>query len=160
MAKSYWSYRWASGWAWQDGWQWLSISGKMADYLPYKEPDYDAEFPLSAAKLSDSVDTLCKVTETDDGDEERVSMSLPDFRVTLHLPRLTKNQLESLIDFYINETKANGKLRSFKWTHPADGCVYVVRFDSDLVDVVRHGLFTDELDVALRVLGWNKLSLD
>ena len=154
MAKSYWSRQWMDDWQWMSNYRWINIEGTMADYLPYKTPDHDGVFPnIPIESFSENIAASSNVVETDDGDEERISLSLPDFRVTLNLPKLKKDQLESLIDFYVDETKANGKLRSFKWTHPVDGCTYVVRFDSDLVDVVRHGLYSDELSVTLRVLG-------
>jgi len=149
-----WNYEWVSDWEWMTGYEWTNIEGKMAGYLAYKTPDYDANFPdIPISSYSEIVNIATRVIEDDSGDEERVTTSLPDFRVILNLPRLKKDQLETLIDFYTSETKAKGKLRSFKWSHPVDGCVYVVRFDSNLIDIIRHGFFTDELSITLRVLG-------
>ena len=134
---------------------------KMADYLTYKTPDYDGFFPdIPVSSLSESVVILTNVIETDSGSEERVGLSLPYFKVTLNLPKLKKDQLDSLVDFYTNQNRANGKLNSFKWTHPIDNCVYVVRFESDLNDTIRHGLFTDEFSIELRVLGYYEINSD
>jgi len=161
MAQSYWSYQWADGWAWGDGWKWCSISGKMAGYLPYKEPDYDAEFPdLPVRSLSESIDAEYRVIETEDDDEERVAVSEVFFIVTLDFPHLRKSQVALLYDFYLNENKANGKINSFKWTHPTDDCTYVVRFDTDLESELKRGFYTEEFSIDLRVLGWNTLNLD
>ena len=161
MGESFFSYQWADGWAWGDGWQWCSISGKMANYLPYKEPDYDAEFPdLPVESLSESIDAEYKIVETEDNDEERVAVSEPFFIVTLDFPQLRKSQIAMLFDFYLNEDRANGKINTFKWVHPTDGCTYVVRFNTDLESSFRRGFYTDNFSIDLRVLGWNKLSLD
>jgi len=135
------------------------LMGYMASALSQKTPDYDAFLPnLPIASFSESISITTNILEVDSGDEERVQVAQPDFRVTLNLPKLKKNQLEELIEFYTNETKANGKMRSFKWTHPVDGHTYVVRFDTDLIDVIRHGLFTDELNITLRILGYASLN--
>jgi len=135
-----------------------ALAGYMASYLSQKTPDYDAFLPnLPVSSFSESVTVTTNILEVDSGDEERIQISQPDFRVTLNLSKLTRSQIEELIEFYTNETKANGKMRSFKWTHPVDGHTYVVRFDTDLIDVVRHGLFTDELSITLRVLGYSSL---
>jgi len=161
MAKSFFSWQWADGWAWADGWQWCSISGKMADYLPYKEPDYDVEFPdLPVESLSENIDTECRIVETEDNDEERIAMSEPFFIVTLNFPQLSKSQIMTLFDFYFNENKANGKINSFKWTHPTDNCTYVVRFDTDLESSLKRGFYADGFSIDLRVLGWKTLNLD
>lgn len=161
MAKSFFSWQWADGWEWGDGWQWCSISGKMADYLPHKEPDYDAEFPdLPVESLSENIDTECRIVETEDNDEERVAMSEPFFIVTLNFPQLSKNQIATLFDFYFNENKANGRINSFKWTHPTDNCTYVVRFDTDLESGLKRGFYADSFSIDLRVLGWDTLDLD
>jgi len=133
----------------------------MVDYLPYKEPDYDAEFPdLPVESFSENIDIECKIIETEDNGEERIAMSEPFFIVTLNFPQLNKNQIAMLFDFYFNENKANGKINSFKWTHPTDGCTYVVRFDTDLESSFKKGFYTDSFSIDLRVLGWYKLSLD
>jgi len=135
-----------------------ALMGYMAKSLSQKTPDYDATLPnLPIASFSESVTVTTNILEVDSGDEERIQIAQPDFRVTLNLSKLTKSQIEELIEFYTNETKANGKMRSFKWTHPVDGHTYVVRFDTDLIDVIRHGLFTDELSITLRVLGYASL---
>ena len=161
MSESHWSYRWADGWTWAEGWEWFSMSGKMAHYLSYKEPDYDAEFPnLPIESLTESIDIEYNIMETEDNDEERIAMGEPSFIVTLNFPNLSKSQVATLFDFYFNEDKANGKINSFKWTHPIDGCTYVVRFDTDLESSFKKGFFAEEFSIDLRVLGWNKLSLD
>ncbi len=161
MAESYFSYQWADGYQWGDGYQWCSISGKMANYLPYKEPDYNAEFPdLPVESLSESINAEYKIAETEDNDEERVAISEPFFIVTLDFPHLRKSQIAMLFDFYFDEDKTNGKVNTFKWVHPTDGCTYVVRFDTDLENSFRRGFYTDNFSIDLRVLGWNKLSLD
>ena len=161
MAKSFFSWQWADGWEWGDGWQWCSILGKMADYLPHKEPDYDAEFPdLPVESLSENIDTECRIVETEDNDEERVAMSEPFFIVTLNFPQLSKNQIATLFDFYFNGNKANGRINSFKWTHPTDSCTYVVRFDTDLESSLKRGFYADSFSIDLRVLGWDTLDLD
>ena len=161
MAKSFFSWQWVDGWTWGDGWQWCSISGKMANYLPYKEPDYNAEFPdLPVESLSESINAEYKIAETEDNDEERVAISEPFFIVTLDFPHLPKSQIAMLFDFYFDEDKTNGKVNTFKWTHPTDGCTYVVRFDTDLENSFRRGFYTEGFSIDLRVLGWNKLSLD
>ena len=187
MAKSFFSWQWADGWAWGDGWQWCSISGKMASYLPSKQPVYNAEFPPSlfssyvwttgwqwmegwkwydrdlyvpVESFSESIDTEYKIVETEDDEEERVAVSEPFFMVTLDFPHLRKTQVALLYDFYFNEEKANGKVNTFKWTHPIDNCTYVVRFDTDLESSLKRGFYADGFSIDLRVLGWNKLNLN
>ena len=92
-----------------------TVMGYMARCLSQKTPDYDATLPaLPVASFSEEVVVTTNIMETDSGSEERVQIAQPDFRVTLNLPRLKRSQLEELIEFYTNETKANGKMRSFK----------------------------------------------
>ena len=44
---------------------------------------------------------------------------------------LTRTEAETLMDFWLDASKANGKKRTFYWQHPIDGETYVARFISE-----------------------------
>jgi len=68
----------------------------------------------------------------DDGSEERITLADASiFYATLQWDGLIEADAGTIMDFYFDAAKGNGRAESFKWAHPTDGHTYVVRFDCD-----------------------------
>jgi len=59
----------------------------------------------------------------------------------------------TLIDFYYDPNKGNARQKSFKWAHPDDGHVYVVRFDCSMERARKDYDVYGILNIKFRVLG-------
>jgi len=107
----------------------------MYNYLSSVEPDYSTT----------TLDIKCKVElietggfsqeihEADDTSEEIVTYSnTPIFIVELQWPYTSESDTGTIIDFFYDTAKGFGFSRSFKWEHPTDGHIYVVRFRSKM----------------------------
>jgi len=108
---------------------------EMYDYLSVVAPDNDVT--LSTPEPQDVLTEKGLINQEihlgDDGSEERVGFSTAAiFYVTLVWSALTAADSGTILDFYFDAAKGNGRIESFKWDHPTDGHTYVVRFDSDL----------------------------
>ena len=69
-----------------------------------------------------------KVITYDGPQESRISIdSGYSFMVDVQWELLPASNSGTVIDFLLGWDKANGIVRSFKWQHPTDGYVYVVR---------------------------------
>jgi len=107
----------------------------MYNYLNAVEPDYSTT----------TLDIKCKVElietggfsqeihEADDTSEEIITYSnTPIFIVELQWPYTSESDTGTIIDFFYDTAKGFGFSRSFKWEHPTDGYIYVVRFRSKM----------------------------
>jgi hypothetical protein len=96
-----------------------------------------------------------EIHEADDNSEERISFSDDSiFRVQLNWEVVTESEAGTLIDFYYDAAKGNGRGNTFQWEHPTDGHTYVVRFDCDMERVRRAHDIYGILNITLRVLGY------
>jgi len=67
-------------------------------------------------------------------DESEEVMSLSDvniFHVILTWTTMTESDSGTIIDFWLSDSKGNGMAESFKWSHPVDGHIYVVKYRSN-----------------------------
>jgi hypothetical protein len=132
------------------------MAGSMADYLDIAVPDYGTE-TLSLSPQETMPEAASKnqiVHELDDGDMEVISLSdEPQFVVTLQWDVLTSAESDTLMDYWLAPTKANGYARSFKWAHPLDGHVYVARFASDITRTLRTANIAGIASLKLRIEG-------
>ena len=97
-----------------------------------------------------------KIHIADDGTEERVNKSSDtQFYFVLRWNRLTAEDAGTIWDIWCDPTKANGSLNSFKWQHPTDGHVYVVRFQGDIERTLQRAQIFSFASITLKVLGWD-----
>lgn len=103
----------------------------MADYLPDKLADYTTT-TLSVVPQKTMLEEADKnqiVHEADDGTLSVVSLSdQTKFTVTLQWDSITNDESDTIMDFFMNNLKGNGRERTFYWEHPTDGNTYTVRF--------------------------------
>jgi len=132
----------------------------MADYLSVVTPDVN--ITLGAAPyeihpqgiLTELGEKNQKVHIGDDLSEERISFSDDTiFLVTLSWETVTESESGTLIDFYYDSTKGNGIQQSFKWAHPDDGYVYVVRFFCSMERARKAHDIYGILNIKFKVLG-------
>jgi len=112
------------------------MAGEIKDYLTAKTADYSTT-TLSLKPQDVVVEQFDKAQEVLELDDENIFVitfsSTPKVRVTLKWDQwLTEAESNTLIDFWVDTNKANGRARTFKWTHPTDGNTYVARFLSDI----------------------------
>lgn len=128
---------------------------EMYDYLSTVTPDNDVTLSVSPQKTLVELGTKNQTVHlADDDSEERISFSDDSiFYVTLQWPRKSETDLGTVLDFYYNTAKGNGRLKSFKWQHPTDGHVYVVRFDCNAERQIQIGNIHGFVNVKFKVLG-------
>jgi len=95
-----------------------------------------------------------EVFEGDDNSEVRISYDDDSqFLVKLQWEVLIAAESGTLMDFWHSASIGNGRVNTFKWAHPDDGHVYVVRWDCDFP---RQRLAYDVygvMDITFRILG-------
>jgi hypothetical protein len=128
----------------------------IADYFTGTvTPDYNASMGLNAQGTISEESSKSQVVHYGvDGSEERISFGTASiFYVTYRFNQLSESDSGTVFDFYNDPTKANGKQRSFEWSHVGDSHIYCVRFDCDLKrsgnSVSRYGY----PDIRLKILG-------
>ena len=97
---------------------------EMADYLPVQTADYvDITFSLVPQDVMSEEGKRNQVMhEFDDGTVHVVSISNQAwFTCTLQWTWLSYADAGIIMDFYHNQSKANGRARTFYWLHPLDG---------------------------------------
>jgi len=129
---------------------------EMYDYLSTIAADYSTALAVyPSAVLVEQGEKNQVVNTGDDGSEERISLDDDTiFTVTLQWNAITAADAGTILDFYLDAAKANGMVRSFKWAHPTDGHVYVVRFAAPIKRKYRAGYSVHGIEsIQLRVLG-------
>ncbi len=123
----------------------LSGAGKeIYDYVGTVSPDVDETLNVDPQTVLTEMATKNDVIHKfDSDDEERVALGSDFlFWIIIQYDLLTEGDAGTVFDFFCDSAKGNGKINSFKFTHP-DGHTYVVRFDTDmtrLMDPVNYGI--------------------
>ena len=130
---------------------------EIYDYVSEATPDYAATTLTVAAqrvvKERGLKNQIIHIGE--DGSEERISLSNQSiFYVDVEWPVKSESDVGTIIDFYLDSSKGNGKARSFYWEHPTDGHTYVVRFDNDITRTISLGDFYGVPNVTFKVIGY------
>lgn len=109
----------------------------MSDYLSSLTADY-TDNNLSVTPQNTMVEAADKnqiVHEADDGTVAVVSLSDQTwFTVTLQWKAISTSDSDTILDFWADANKGNGRERTFYWEHPTekdgegDVVVYTVRF--------------------------------
>lgn len=130
---------------------------EMYDYLATATPDYAATLSVTPQQIVVEEGGMQQVVHVgDDGSEERVSFDdTPIFYIMLGWSTgITASDAGTIFDWYYDAAKANGIVKSFRWTHPTDGHTYVVRFTATLErSIAQAGSIHKITRVRLKVLG-------
>ena len=135
-------------------------SVEMYDYLSAVSADNNETLSVQPSNMVTEIGTFNDIIRRgDDGSEERVRLgsSIPTYYATLYWQNRSASDLGTVVSFFYDSSKGNGNLNSFKWSHPDDGHIYVVRFDGDLSRTITNIGRTPNLhsipSCKLRVLG-------
>ena len=131
-------------------------SKKMADYLSPKTADYDYTLAISPHNvMREAGDKNQVITEFDDGSVDVTGISDQSyFTLTLQWKQGSGDtDHETILDLWHATAKANGRKRTFYWTHPVDGNSYTVRFLTPLVRAFSPGLIIDVEQITIRIEG-------
>lgn len=103
---------------------------KPSDYLSIVAPDVDITLSITAqGEVTEESRTNTVIHIADDESEERIVLSATSvFYAAFGWNILSEADSGTILDLY--HTSAQGKAKSFKWTH--DGQTYVVRFDCEM----------------------------
>ena len=130
---------------------------EMYDYLSTITADYSTTtLAVTPDKILTEEGEKSQVIHIgDDGSEERISLDDDSiFYVTLQWGRITASDAGTILDFFHDTAKANGQVRSFRWSHPSDGHTYVARFASALPRAWSGGSTYHQISqVKLKILG-------
>jgi len=130
---------------------------ELYDYISDATADVDVILSVNPqAVLKTQVSKNQIVRRGDDGSREVLNFSsdpIPYFFLRYDL--LDEEDKSTIFDIYMNESSANGKLNSFKFSHP-DGHFYICSFETDITmlqsptsysfDIIKlyvHGRITD-----------------
>lgn len=122
-------------------------------------PDYNATLTVYPQRVLVEEGEKNQVVHLGDDDSEEVISFSDDsiFFVELHWDDgISESDAGTIIDFYHDSAKANGRARSFKWTNYSeisDEHTYVVRFASALHRRRRPPTIHEIANVRLRILG-------
>jgi len=128
----------------------------MFNYLPTKIADYTATTLTVTPQqtMTESGERRQIVHEFDDGSVDVVGVSDQSyFTVTLQWTYLPDADCSTILDFWHDTMKANGRKRTFYWQHPTDTKTYVVRFMSPLSKTYTQGMLQGINSCTLRVEG-------
>lgn len=129
---------------------------EIYDYISTVSPDNDVTLSTPTPEnILLEEGTINQVIHLgDDGSEERISLATSKiFYVTLQWDALEAADSGTIMDFYFDAAKGNGRLESFKWDHPTDGHTYVVRFDSSFIRPNKPPFIHQVKNIRLKILG-------
>jgi len=139
---------------------------RMKDYLPNlsaSPPDYYATVLAVPAQnvLTEQWSKEVEILAADSGGEQRLDLGDRTAKVVLQFPSLTDSDAGTILDFWADPAKANGKIRTFLWqapepyqNPPSDNGIYVVRFDEDPSRTMNAAWIFGIASVTLKVFGW------
>ena len=134
----------------------------MYDYLNVLAADVDQTLDIRPHKiLYEDGDANQVVHMGDDNSEERISFSDDSiFVVAMQWTYLSPADSGTIFDLYHDTAKANKMENSFKWEHPLDGHIYVVRFASSLRRFLERPIKHGFKEIRLKFLGYISCELD
>lgn len=126
---------------------------EIYDYVSTVSPDNNETLSVDPQTVITEIATKNDVIHLmDDESEERVGLSSSFvFYIMIRYDLLNESDAGTVIDFFCDASKGNGKLSSFKFDHP-DSHTYVVRFDEDITklkDPINYSFKT----IRLKILG-------
>lgn len=128
----------------------------MHNYLSTKTADYVSTiFSVTPQKIMpEQGDKEQIVHQFHDGTIEIVSLSDQSyFDVTVEWEFLNSTDEATVLDFWHDTNKGNGRQRTFYFEHPTDGYTYVARFLQPLTKVRKRGSLVGYRSITLRIDG-------
>ena len=127
---------------------------EMYDFLSTITPDYNYALGIPPqGTVSEESQKNQIIHLGSDGSEERISFNTtPIFYITIGWNALSESDSGIVFDWYNDVAKANGMMRSFKYSY-GDGHTYVVRFDSKITRSGKHLEKMGITGIRLKVLG-------
>ena len=133
------------------------MAGEFKDYLSSATADYSTtSLTVSPRTAMNEVGEFRQdVTEYDDGSTQAITFSTtPKCYIRLRWDNISDADSETIMDFYLDTSKAKGMARSFILAHPTDGNNYVVRFTSPITrEAFTRTLYKTIPDLVFRVVG-------
>lgn len=134
---------------------------EIFDYVDVATPDYNGTLTLNAQGTIKEYGIYNQVVHlADDNTEEVISIaSSPMYFIDIPWRNMTEADAGTVWDFWASSSKANGRARTFQYTHSYGNTitgvtshVYVVRFDCDISrDINMPKLF--DMSVKLKIKG-------
>ena len=106
---------------------------ELYDYFATATPDYDAFLSVSAPQsVIEVFDKNQNIKYYDDGSSRVIIRSSKVIaQIRLRWPDgITASDSGTIMDMFLDASKANGYAKSFKYQYPNDGHTYVVKFKS------------------------------
>jgi len=133
---------------------------EIYDFVSTVTPDYAAFLAVAPQKiLTEVMEKNQEIHLFDDGTERVISLD-DDAIIYMVLEwsrGIPEGDAGRIMDFYLDSSKANAMARSFKFTHPEDGHIYVVKFRSKLQRSWAEGLagagYLPVSQIKLKVIG-------
>lgn len=133
----------------------------MYDYLNTVTPDNDVTLDIPSQEVViEEAEKYDEVHVGDDGSEERIVLGVDGisvFYVILSFYTISESDAGTIIDFYHNSSKGNGRAKSFKWINYSEPSArrhtYVVRFDSTVPRSIKLPVIHGLTNIRLKVLG-------
>jgi len=130
---------------------------RMYNYLPIRIADYDFTLEVWPERILPEVGEKKQVVhDFDDGQETIVTLSGQSrFYVIVQWEMISAELADLIFDLWHDENKANGIERSFKWWHPIEEQIYIVRFAEGMERVITgdHVGTKEVSPIRLRVIG-------
>jgi len=126
---------------------------EIYDYVSEVTPDNNEILSLAPQTVMNEIMSKNDVIYTmDDESEERLGLGTSFiFFIVIRYDLLNESNAGIVMDFFCDASKGNGKIESFKFSHP-DGHIYVVRFDTDLTREIKPTTYGVR-NIRLKVLG-------
>lgn len=127
----------------------------LYDYLDVETPDSNVILSVNPHRILPEMVARNQIIHlADDDSEERISLSSNKICfVKLNWLQLKATDSGTLLDFYCDSNKGDGMVKSFKWQHPTDNHIYVVRFDSNITREIKLADLHGILNIQFKVLG-------
>jgi hypothetical protein len=130
-------------------------AAELYDYLSQTTPDYDFEMGVTPSRVvQESGAGWEKVIAFYGPEEERLSwLDQMEFYFVLQWDNITAADAGTIFDFYCDYTKAHRTNKTFKFEHPTDGHVYVVRFAAGLERTIMMANIMAIQSIRLKITG-------
>jgi len=133
------------------------MAGEMKDYLSQVTADYDAtQLTITSQRvLTENPNVNQKIHKMDDGSIEVVDFGGENsYTVELQWDVLNSSDTNTIIDFFMDSSKANQYANTFEWPHPTDGNTYCARFISNPIKTIKPGSLYSIPQVKLHIEGY------
>jgi hypothetical protein len=116
-------------------------------------PDYVAFLDVTPTKILPLRHSFNHVQHNfEDGRVRTQNLSSVKYDIELQWDYISSADLETILDWYHNDSKANGMARTFYWRHPRTEILYVARFLGPLRTSYEPGFLQSINKIPMRVV--------